>query len=58
MALRKEHELHKRRLGRNMGVGLLLGAFVVLVLALTMVKVTSKGFKFPQMQSQTQTGQN
>ncbi len=54
MALRKEHELHKRRLGRNLGVGLLLGGFVVLVLALTMVKVTSTGFKFPQAQSQTE----
>jgi hypothetical protein len=54
MALRKEHDLHKRRLGRNMGVGLLLGGFVVLVLALTMVKVTSTGFKFPQAQSQTE----
>ncbi len=50
MALKKEHDLHKRRFGRNMGVGLLLGGFVVLVLALTMVKVTSNGFQFPQTQ--------
>ena len=35
MSLNKEHDLHKRRFGRNMGVGLLLGSFVVLVLALT-----------------------
>lgn len=48
MSLRKEHELHNRRKGRNIGVGVLLGAFVVLVLALTMVKVTSAGFQFPQ----------
>jgi len=52
MALKKEHDLHKRRFGRNMGVGLLLGGFVVLVLALTMVKVTSNGFQFPQTQSE------
>ncbi|MDE4134030.1 cytochrome C oxidase assembly protein [Phaeobacter sp. QD34_3] len=58
MAIRKEHDLHKRRLGRNMGVGLLLGGFVVLVLALTMVKVTSKGFKFPQAQTAPQAEQN
>ncbi|MDE4173269.1 cytochrome C oxidase assembly protein [Phaeobacter sp. PT47_59] len=58
MAIRKEHDLHKRRLGRNMGVGLLLGGFVVLVLALTMVKVTSKGFKFPQAQTAPQVEQN
>ncbi|MGR3762082.1 cytochrome C oxidase assembly protein [Roseobacteraceae bacterium NS-SX3] len=57
MALRKEHELHKRRQGRNMGVGILLAAFVVLVLALTMVKVTSKGFKFPQAPAATQAEQ-
>ncbi|CUH75506.1 hypothetical protein TRM7557_00421 [Tritonibacter multivorans] len=47
MSLRKEHELHTRRKGRNVGVGLLLAGFVVLVLALTMVKVTSNGFQFP-----------
>ncbi len=47
MALHKEHELHKRRFSRNVGLGLILGAFVVLVLALTMVKVTSNGFQFP-----------
>lgn len=52
MALNKEHELHKRRFGRNMGVGLLLASFVVLVLVLTMVKVTSNGFQFPQIQEE------
>ncbi len=52
MALRKEHDLHRRRAGRNVGLGLLLGAFVVLVLALTMVKVTSNGFQFPSELSQ------
>lgn len=52
MALQKEHDLHKRRFGRNLGVGLLLGSFVVLVLALTMVKVTSQDFKFPQTQAE------
>jgi hypothetical protein len=52
MALNKEHDLHKRRFGRNLGVGLLLASFVVLVLALTMVKVTSNGFQFPQTQSE------
>ncbi|GAB5433715.1 MAG: hypothetical protein EpisKO_30850 [Epibacterium sp.] len=50
MSLRKEHEIHNRRKGRNVGVGLLLGGFVVLVLALTMVKVTSTGFSFPETQ--------
>jgi hypothetical protein len=43
MGLQVEHEIHARRFGRNLGVGLLLGAFVVLMLALTVVKVTRGG---------------
>ena len=39
MAFRPEHDLHKRRFSRNLGVGLTLGAFVLLVFALTVVKV-------------------
>jgi hypothetical protein len=39
MAFRPEHELHKRRFGRNLGLGLTLAAFVALVFALTVVKV-------------------
>ncbi len=39
MAITKDHELHKRRLGRNMGLGLSLLAFVVLVFMLTVSKV-------------------
>ncbi len=41
MGLAHEHELHKRRLGRNVGLGVVLGAFVVLVFALTVVKMKS-----------------
>jgi hypothetical protein len=40
MAFRPPHELHKRRFSRNLGVGLTLAAFVALVFALTVVKVT------------------
>ena len=39
MSFRPEHELHRRRFGRNLGVGLALAAFVALVFALTVVKV-------------------
>jgi hypothetical protein len=39
MAFRPEHEMHKRRFSRNLGVGLTLAAFVALVFALTVVKV-------------------
>ncbi|WP_232845055.1 hypothetical protein [Paracoccus onubensis] len=34
-----EHELHRRRRSRNVGLGLVLAAFVALVFALTVVKV-------------------
>ena len=44
MALRVEHELHKRRFGRNLGVGLLLVGFVAIVFGLTVVKVQNTGF--------------
>jgi len=43
MALKVEHELHKRRLNRNVGVGLLLAAFIALVFGLTVVKVIELG---------------
>jgi len=40
MALRQEHEIHTRRFGRNLGVGLTLGAFIIIVFAMTIVKTT------------------
>ena len=40
MAFPPTHELHKRRFGRNLGLGLVLVGMVVLVFALTVVKVT------------------
>lgn len=48
MPFRAEHDLHTRRKGRNVGVGLMLAAFVVLVLALTFTKVTSGDFELPK----------
>ena len=43
MALRAEHELHRRRFGRNLGLGLVLVAFAALVFGLTIVKVSTGG---------------
>lgn len=40
MAFPPEHEIHKRRFGRNVGLGVTLALFVGLVFALTVVKVT------------------
>lgn len=51
MTLRKEHEIHKRRLSRNVGVGLVLVSFVALVFALTVVKVTNGEFEPPRAQT-------
>jgi hypothetical protein len=42
MPISQEHEIHQRRFGRNLGVGLTLAAFVALVFAVTVVKVTTK----------------
>jgi len=39
MGITREHELHRLRLGRNAIVGLALGAIVVILLGLTVVKV-------------------
>jgi hypothetical protein len=39
MTFRPEHELHKRRFGRNVGLALVLAGFVALVFALTVVKI-------------------
>ncbi len=50
MSLRAEHELHQRRKGRNLGVGLMLASFVVLILALTVVKVTRGDFELPKFE--------
>ena len=47
MAIRAEHEIHSRRKGRNVGVGLMLAGFVVLVLAIAFAKVTSDDFVVP-----------
>jgi hypothetical protein len=41
MAIKVEHEIHHRRFGRNLGVGLLLGGFAVVTFALTLVKVSN-----------------
>tara|TARA_R110002072_G_scaffold6212_12_gene37117 strand:- start:1452 stop:1643 length:192 start_codon:yes stop_codon:yes gene_type:complete len=44
MSIRVEHEIHSRRKTRNIGVGLMLGAFVILVMVLTFVKITQTDF--------------
>jgi hypothetical protein len=43
MTLRVEHELHRRRLGRNTGVALVLVGLAAVVFMLTIVKVQQGG---------------
>ena len=40
MGLSHRHEMHGRRRGRNLGLGLVLLGFVALLFGLTVVKVT------------------
>ncbi len=47
MSFPKQHELHKRRFSRNLGLGLVLAAFVVLVFGLTIAKVSQDEFSLP-----------
>ncbi len=44
MGLRVEHEIHTRRKGRNVGVGMMLAGFVVLIMLLTFVKISETDF--------------
>ena len=50
MALSRQHDLHKRRFSRNLGLGLVLAAFVALVFGLTVVKVSTDDFTMPVTQ--------
>ncbi len=40
MTFKPDHELHKRRFGRNLGLGAVLLGCVVLVYAITVVKTS------------------
>jgi len=39
MGLRVEHEIHRRRRGRNIGLALVLAAFAAMTFALTIAKL-------------------
>ena len=43
MSFQQEHEIHKRRRGRNLGVGLVLVAFIAVVFGLTIAKIGNGG---------------
>jgi len=56
MGFKTTHELHKRRFGRNLGLGLVLAGFVAIVFGLTVAKVTNGEFSMPT--ASTAGGQN
>ena len=47
MSLSKQHDIHKRRFSRNLGLGLILAGFVALVFGLTVAKVSNDDFSVP-----------
>lgn len=47
MSLSKQHDIHKRRFSRNLGLGLILAGFVALVFGLTVAKVSNDDFAVP-----------
>ena len=42
-ALRVEHEIHRRRRSRNVGLGLTLAALIAVLFGLSVVKITTVG---------------
>ena len=43
MTMRVEHEMHRRRRSRNLGLGLVLGALIAVLFGLSVVKITALG---------------
>jgi hypothetical protein len=54
MSFRVTHDLHRRRFGRNLGLGLVLAGLVALVFGLTVVKVTTDDFRMLVDQEEVQ----
>jgi len=42
MAIHPQHELHTRRKGRNMAMGLILGGLVAMIFAVSIVKLSQQ----------------
>jgi hypothetical protein len=52
MSFKTTHELHQRRMGRNIGLALVLVALIAIVFGLTVVKVTDGSFDAMRTQGQ------
>ncbi|MBT9382685.1 hypothetical protein KM176_02325 [Pseudooceanicola sp. CBS1P-1] len=57
MGLAHEHELHRRRKSRNIGLGGVLAGFCLLIFILTFVKVETQDIRLPAGAA-TETGGN
>lgn len=53
MALSRQHDVHKRRFSRNLGLGLVLIGLVALVFGLTIAKVSDDNFVMPAEEEST-----
>ena len=52
MSFNHEHEIHKRRFGRYLGVAIVLVGFIGVIFGLTFVKVTRGDFELPKIEAQ------
>jgi len=43
MSFPEQHELHQRRFGRNLGLGIVLAGLIALIFALTIAKTNIEG---------------
>lgn len=57
MAITKLHDIHERRRSRNVGLAMVLGAFVILLMGLTVVKVTAMNPAMDPAMDPARTGQ-
>ncbi|MDG2405665.1 MAG: hypothetical protein P8M25_12095 [Paracoccaceae bacterium] len=48
MSFDRQHEIHSRRFGRNLGVAVVLVALVTIVFGLTVAKVTRGDYEAPR----------
>jgi len=51
MSFDRQHEIHTRRFGRNLGVAAVLLGLVAIVFGLTVVKVTQAEFEVPSAEA-------
>ncbi|WP_203228075.1 hypothetical protein [Roseovarius dicentrarchi] len=58
MSFPKQHEIHTRRFSRNLGLGLVLAAFVALIFGLTVAKVSQDEFTVPDVGKGASYGQD